>query len=230
MKYLQDESFRFYVILLFAWVLIYIPYIGKYVRLISTMIHEGGHVLMGCLLGERTLKVSLFSNASGEAAVSVSNKFKKLLIAIAGYPSTALIAFLSFWLLSKDLHFYYIIGISLITLTFLLLYIRNIYGIVWSVSFIAINFIVLYFKYQTLLELMAQAYACIILLESVFSCFILVYVSFKSKTVSDASNVSSVVLLPKQLVALLFTAFNLYMAFISVTYYFPSINHFINQN
>lgn len=228
LNYLQDENFRFYVILLFTWVLIYIPYIGKYVRLISTMIHEGGHVLMGCLLGERTLKINLFSNASGEASVTISNRFKKLLIAVAGYPSTALIALLSFWLLSKDLHFYYIIGIGLISLLFLLLYIRNIYGVIWSISFIIINFIVLYFQYHTLMELMAQAYACIILLESVFSCFILVYVSFTSKIISDASNVSTVIYLPKQLVALLFTAFNIYMAYISVTHYFPSINSFIN--
>lgn len=225
---LQDENFRFYIILLFTWILIYIPFIGKYVRLISTMIHEGGHVLMGFLLGEHTLKVNLFSNASGEALVTISNKLKKLLIAVAGYPSTALIAFLSFSLLSKGLHFYYIIGIIIITLLFLILYIRNIYGVIWSISFIIINLIVLYFQYHTLMKLMAQAYACIILLESVFSCFILVYVSFTSKTISDASNISSVIYLPKQLVALLFTAFNIYMAYMSVTHYFPSINSFIN--
>lgn len=93
MVYLYDDTIRFYIILLACIALVYIPFIGKYVRLISTMIHEGGHVLMGLLLGERIVKVNLFSDASGEANVTVSNKFKKLLIAIVGYPSTALMAF-----------------------------------------------------------------------------------------------------------------------------------------
>ena len=47
MVYLYDDTIRFYIILLACIALVYIPFIGKYVRLISTMIHEGGHVLMG---------------------------------------------------------------------------------------------------------------------------------------------------------------------------------------
>lgn len=226
--FFNNESIQFYLILLTVWITIYIPYIGKYIRLISTMIHEGGHVWMGWMLGEKTVKINLFSNAGGEASVTISNKFKKLLIAIAGYPLTALMAFFSFWLLSKDLHVYYIIGIVSISFLFLLLYFRIFFGIIWAVTFISINVCLLYFHYHLLIHILAQAYACIILLESVFSCFILMYVSFTSNITSDASNIASVLYLPKQFIAILFTAFNVYMAYVTITHFFPTLNHIIN--
>lgn len=221
---LSNEIFRFYSILAICLVLIYIPYIGKYVRLISTMIHEGGHVLMGLLMGEKTLKVNLFNDASGEAAISISNKFKKVMIALAGYPSTALAALLSFWLISNGYNYYYVIGLSVLTLVFLIFYIRNAFGIFWSISFIILNAVLVYYQQIQAIELLAHIYASIIFLESIFSCFILVYVSFKSpKTLSDAGNIASVIYLPKQLIALLFTTLNIYIAYLNVTYFFPRI-------
>lgn len=224
MEYIQNENVRFYIILAICILLVYIPYIGKYVRLISTMIHEGGHVLMGLLLGEKTVKVNLFSDASGEASVTISNKFKKFLIALAGYPSTALVALLSFWLISKGYNYYYVIGISLLTFLFLIFYIRNLFGIIWAISFTLGNGLLVYYQQLVVIEILAQAYACIIFIESVFSCFILVYVSFvASKTVSDASNISSVIYLPKQLISLIITSFNLYIAYLIIMIFFPLI-------
>lgn len=224
MEYIQNGNVRFYLILAICILLIYIPYIGKYVRLISTMIHEGGHVLMGFLLGEKTVKVNLFSDASGEASITISNKFKKFLIALAGYPSTALIALLSFWFISRGYNYYYVIGISVLTFLFLIFYIRNVFGIIWAISFILGNGLLVYYQQLVVIEILAQAYACIIFIESVFSCFILVYVSFSSsKTLSDASNISSVIHLPKQLVSLIFTSFNLYIAYLSIMNFFPVI-------
>lgn len=223
-EFLHNDNVRFYIILSACIVLIYIPYIGKYVRLISTMIHEGGHVLMGLLLGEKTVKVNLFSDASGEASITISNKFKKLLIALAGYPITALMALCSFWLLSKGFNYYYVIGILILTSLFLVFYIRNLFGVIWAISFVIGNGLLLYYQKVNIVEILATAYACIIFLESVFSCFILVYVSFtSSKTLSDASNISSVIHLPKQLIALFFTFFNVYIAYLSVMNFFPDI-------
>ncbi len=221
---LSNEIFHFYSLLVLCLVMMYIPYIGKYVRLISTMIHEGGHVLMGLLMGEKTLKVNLFNDASGEAAISISNKFKKLMIALAGYPSTALAAFLSFWLISKGYNYYYVIGLSVLTLVFLVFYIRNAFGICWSISFIILNAVLVYYQQIQAIELLAHIYASIIFLESIFSCFILTYVSFKSpKTLSDAGSIASVIYVPKQLIALLLTTLNIYIAYLSVIYFFPRI-------
>jgi len=63
----------------------------------------------------------------------------------------------------------------------------------------------------------------------VFSCFILVYISFtSSKILSDASNISSVIHLPKQLIALFFTVFNVYIAYVSVMNFFPDITKIFN--
>lgn len=223
-EFLHNDNVRFYIILSACIVFIYIPYIGKYVRLISTMIHEGGHVLMGLLLGEKTVKVNLFSDASGEASITISNKFKKLLIALSGYPITALMALCSFWLLSKGYNYYYVIGVLILTSLFLEFYIRNLFGVIWAISFVIGNGLLLYYQKVNIVEILATAYACIIFLESVFSCFILVYVSFtSSKTLSDASNISSVIHLPKQLIALFFTFFNVYIAYLSVMNFFPDI-------
>ncbi len=222
---MNDDTIRFYIILFACIVLIYIPFIGKYIRLISTMIHEGGHVLMGLILGEKIIKVNLFKDASGEAAVSISNKFKKLMIALVGYPSTALMAFFSFWLISKTYHYYYVIGITVLVAIFLLFYIRNLFGIIWALSFVIANGLLIYFQQLTTISILAQIYACIIFIESIFSCFILTYISFASpKTQSDASNVASVIFLPKQLVAIIFTAFNLYIAYVTTICFFPNIN------
>ena len=81
----RNDAFRFYVMLAGCVGLLYLPVVGRYLRMLATMVHEGGHVLVALLLGEKPQKVGLFRDTSGVALVETTAKWKALLVSMAGY-------------------------------------------------------------------------------------------------------------------------------------------------
>ena len=86
METIFSNTTTFYIVLLACLVVMYIPYIGKYIRVLETMIHEGGHVLMGAIVGTKINKINLFSDTSGETHITGAGKFKTVLIALVAIP------------------------------------------------------------------------------------------------------------------------------------------------
>ena len=216
----------FYLILLSCLAVMYIPYIGKYIRVLETMIHEGGHVLMAAILGTKIAKINLFSDTSGETHIAGAGKFKTVLIALVGYPFSSVFAYGSFWAIEQNYHYFLIGTFCAVTLFFLLFYLRNKYGIFWAITFIAANAYVLYLQKMEIINILAIVYADILFLSSLFSCVILVYLSFKSPNkAGDAALIRKSVHIPAQITALLLLALCAWIAFITVKHFFPlSIN------
>ena len=200
----------------------YIPYIGKYIRVLETMIHEGGHVLMATVVGVKINKINLFSDTSGETHIAGAGKFKTVLIALMGYPFSSAFAYGSFWAIKQGYHTIFVGTLCAVTLFFLLFYIRNKYGIFWSITFIAANVYLLFLQKIKIINILASVYADILFLSSLFSCFILVYLSFKSSNkAGDATLIKKSVHIPAQITALLFLAVCVWIAFVTVKHFFP---------
>ena len=100
----------------------------------------------------------------------------------------------------------------------LIFWIRNKYGAAWVLIFTLINFILLYFwRNDTANEVMAWFYSMMILVESVWSTFVLVYLSVKTPDkAGDATNLHKFAYLPAVIWALLFALFAIWMAYLSL--------------
>jgi hypothetical protein len=219
---LNDSTTVFYLTLSACLAVMYIPYIGKYIRVLETMIHEGGHVLMGAIVGAKIGKVNLFSDTSGETHIAGVGKFKTVLIALVGYPFSSAFAYGSFWAIHHRYQSVFVWVICAVTLFFLLFYIRNKFGIFWAISFIAANAYLLFFHKIMIITILAGVYADILFLSALFSCFILVYLSFKSSNkAGDATLVHKATHIPAQLTALLLLAVCGWIAFVTVKDFFP---------
>jgi hypothetical protein len=217
----NNPTILFYITLLACLVVMYIPYIGKYIRVLETIIHEAGHVLMAAIVGVKISKINLFSDTSGETHIAGAGKFKTVLIALVGYPFSSAVAYLSFWAINNSYHYIFVGTLCAITLFFLLFYIRNKFGIFWAITFIAANAYLLYMHKIKIITILANIYADILFLSSLFSCLILVYLAFKSPNKSgDAALIKKSVHIPAQLTALLFLVVCSWITFVTVKHFF----------
>jgi len=204
-----------YYLLVLALILPRIPYIGKLFNIINTLIHEFGHALMALLLQGRVYSIEIFGDTSGSATTQTKNKISSFLVSISGYLFASSFAWLSFYLLSAGLHQYYIIGLSALFLVILLLWVRNRFGIIWILTFCVLNsFFIFYLKSDIFTYLIATFYATIILVESLFSTLILLYLSiFKHKESGDALNLQKITHIPAFFWAAIFAAYAIFIVY-----------------
>ena len=218
----RHEAFRFYLMLAGCVALMYLPVVGRYVRMLATMVHEGGHVLVALLLGEKPQKVELFSDTSGVALVAYSSKWKAVLVSLAGYLFTPCMAFVSFWMLQRGWQVPYLWIVLVLSLLFLVCYIRNGFGIFWCLCFVLLHGWLLYRNHPFGIEGMARLDAGVLFVDAVCSCLILLRVAFRYPRKSgDAANIARFTHLPPLFTALAFTAFALYMDYLCVIHFVP---------
>lgn len=122
-------------------VLMYVPLAGLVlypVRLLVTLIHEGGHALATVLTGGAVRRIELYTDGSG---VTVSSGGWPLLIVPAGYLGAALLGALMLYLLNHSnagRRSLYALAIGALLLT--LLFVRNLFGIVTGLGLASLLF------------------------------------------------------------------------------------------
>ncbi|MBO4582091.1 MAG: M50 family metallopeptidase [Bacteroidales bacterium] len=219
--WLENETLVFYLKMLVCLCIMYIPFIGKYIRLLDTIFHEGGHVLCALLLRCRINKVNLFSNLAGDTRI-VSSKGKTFLIALAGYPASAAAAFVAFAAVSRNFSQYFIIALCVILLLFLIFYIRNGFGIFWTITFIALNAYMLYKNIPSLTDYACQIYAFIIFIESIIAvCQLLVLAWRCPQQAGDATVLAGITHIPAFVHALVFMIINFIINIYTIKCFFP---------
>ena len=224
-----NRILMFYLLLAVALFLTRIPVIGKYFRCVNTMIHEGGHAFTTLLVSGEVIAVNLFADTSGNTITKAKSKFLQFLIAISGYPSSALIGFIFLLLLSKGYHIYILLVLVSLTLLLMMLSIRNAYGMFWAGTFTLINLLLIYFNNPNWIFIAATFFSLIVLVDSVLSSFILLVISIKTpKKAGDASNLEKFTGIPAVVWSVLLLAFSGYMAYLSVTHYFPPFKGIMN--
>ena len=156
------------------------PFIGPYFSIVNTLIHEAGHALMSIITGGDVQSISLFSNTEGATLVSNRDWLGRFLTSIAGYVFASFIAFLFLTLIYKRKSRYVLLislGMLLISLLF---WIRNLYGLLWIITIIALFAWVLAKGSKTILDNFALFIASLVLVESVTSSFEIMFLSFVS--------------------------------------------------
>ena len=224
----SNPQILFYILLVTALLLTRIPVLGKYFRSVNTLVHEAGHAFVTLLLSGEVIAVNLFADTSGTTVTKAKGKFSKALIALAGYPVSALTGWLCLLLLYKGYDLYILFILTSIALIIMILSLRNMYGLFWAGTFVVLNLLFIYFNNKTLIHAFATFYSVIIFTDAIISSVVLFVLSIKQpKKAGDATNLHKATKIPAVVWAILLLAFTLFISWLSVINYFPSIKTLI---
>ncbi|HOW32307.1 MAG TPA: M50 family metallopeptidase [Bacteroidales bacterium] len=220
----ENRTLIFYLLLSAALLLSRLPLIGRYFRVVSTMIHEAAHVFATLLVSGQLISINLFSDTSGSTVTKSKGKFSQFIIAVAGYPLTALTGFLLMYLLVNQNAMYILFVLLSIVMILMVLSIRNSYGLFWAATFALINILLVYFDNHIAIWIAAAFFTLIIVTDSLVSTIVLLAISYKNqKKAGDATNLHKITGVPAIIWALIFVAFSGFMVYLSVVKYFPSV-------
>ncbi len=223
-KFFQNPTVIFYTLLASSLVITRLPFIGKFFRVVNTLIHESGHAVMALLLSGNVQRIDLFSDTSGSAFTATKNGFSRFLVSLAGYPASALFAVLCFYFIehkAANYVVYLLMGIAILNLLF---YVRNAYGIFWLLCFIIISGFIIYSDETILIYGFSLLCAFIVLTDAVISGITLLVIAIKTpKNAGDAKNLNESTHLPVVFWALLLLAFSVLCAYKTIWMFFPKI-------
>lgn len=189
-----------------------IPVVGKFFNVINTALHELGHALVALFFDGEVKKIDLNQDASGTTTTSMKSKFASFLCALAGYPCAISVAWLSAYLLQQGVVQGLILMLSGLFFIMLLLWIRNVYGVLWVLLFLAVNGVLLYHGNPQYLHYAAVFYVVMMVTESVYSVLVLFYLSIRTpQSAGDATNLAKLTHVPAFIWSLIFMAYVAYV-------------------
>ncbi len=211
---IKEHSLYLYLLLIATFVVIRLPFIGIYIRVVNTLVHEVAHGFVALITSGTVLKIELFSNSSGSTISSSKSKIGQFLTALAGYPLSALACYALFYLISINYSFYIIVFFLCLSVVLLLLFVRNFYGIFWLITFSALCIFMLIYKSANIIENVSIFFASILLCEAIYTPLALFVMSVNSsKDAGDAELLHKITKIPSVIWALVFVCVNLYIVF-----------------
>jgi len=224
----SNPTLVFYILLITSLLLTRIPVLGKYFRSVNTLVHEAGHAFTTLLLSGEVIAVNLFADTSGTTVTKAKGKLPQALIALAGYPVSALTGWLCLFLAHRGYYLYILFILTSIALIIMILSLRNAYGIFWAATFVVLNLLLIYFNNKPLIYTLATFYSVIIFTDAIISSVVLFVLSIRQpKKAGDATNLQKITKLPSAVWALLLLVFTLFISWLSVIHYFPPIKNLI---
>lgn len=202
---------NWYLYFFIVYIILSIPKVNVYFAALNTMFHEMGHAVVCLCFQGRVKKISLFPNTEGEIIKATGSWLARLFISYAGYTFSPLVAYLSVYLVSMGMYTELLYGLIAVATVNLLLWVRNLYGVFWLVSFSGLCFSVLYFE----AAIVAFVYfvSALLVIESVRSAFIIFLLSFRhSKNAGDATQLAKSTMIPAFVWGTLFFAQSLVIA------------------
>ena len=190
-------------------------------RNVDTLIHELSHALTTLVLSGKVMYIHLFSDQSGVTLSSYTSTWKGIPISLAGYMGSALFAVLMFLLFAHRKVKSGLLIIAALALIGLLLFVRNVYGMMWSGGFIAVTVLVYVAAPAWLRNGYYLLISFICLVESVLSSFTILFISFlHPDAAGDATNLSKYTHIPAFVWGILFVLFSLWCAKLSTALLF----------
>jgi hypothetical protein len=197
-----------------------LPVVGVYFSLCNTLVHEFFHALLASIFTRRlSHTISLNHNASGLAITSINSWFSKVVVSYAGYTGSSLMAVGLFYLLHKSQYHLIIAIFTALTVVSAILWIRNLYGFIWSLSIISLLGWMLYHRLTVLMMHVGMFLSAIILVQSVITAFYILKLSFvKRKEAGDATSLADATYIPAAIWGLLFCSQSLYAVWFIFSY------------
>lgn len=166
-----DPLSRLVLFLILAFILLKVPVLGKYVSVVYTVFHEFGHALVSKLTGGHIEKIELFHNSEGVAWSSNRFWLGRVLTGLAGYPFASAISYLFLYLIDKQMYNYvYVILLSIIVFS-LIFWVRNIYGLLWSVTAVGLLWGLANLENTLIIENILFLIIAVVVVEAIISSF-----------------------------------------------------------
>jgi len=198
-----------------------IPFVGKFLRIINTLIHESGHALLALLTRGEVYEIELFGDRSGAATVKTKGKLSFFLVSLAGYVVGSAFAYLMFYLISLgkyDMVIYVVVIIALLDLTFL---IRNTYGLFWIIIFIVLLILARFYLNDFFKFVFTAWISAVMLFEAFYSSVELVIIaSRKPKSAGDAAMLAKTTGIPALIWAVFFVLLSGFFIYLTVRLFF----------
>jgi hypothetical protein len=190
----------------------WIPF-SSFFRSLDTMIHEFGHAVVTLALSGKVMYIVLNADHSGVTYSSVTNNWSIIPIALAGYIAASLFAVFLFKMQSIGKQGLGLQVMTLLAVISLLVFVRNGYGMIWLIGFIALNIVMLVVVPRWLRDGYYLLLAFLTLEESVMGPISLILYAWNNPaSAGDAANLGIITPIPAIIWAILFTLFSLWCA------------------
>ncbi|MDC3412130.1 M50 family metallopeptidase [Aquibacillus sp. 3ASR75-11] len=208
----------YYIIL--AFLLTKLPIVGTYFRLVNTIIHEVFHVFVSKITGGKAHNIALNTDTSGHAVTSTTSWLSRVLTAYAGYTGSSLTAFGFYYLLYNEKETTVAILILAVTVLATILWVRNLFGIIWSISFTTSLGYLVYKQMDVILVNISFFLSAVLLVESIRSAIHIMVISIKRPNeAGDAKLLQRCTLIPAVVWGVVFFVQSIYVGYkIAITF------------
>jgi hypothetical protein len=169
-----------------------------FAALANTLIHELSHGLMAIVTGGKVHKITLHRDTSGLAITKTKrSRIIRALVAYAGYTGSSAAAVGLFYLLQRgDYHTILLIFLG-ITAVSSLFWVRNLYGFLWSASFLLVIGYVVYKQYTALILHASIFFSVVVLVDSITSAWTVCKLSVTNRyEAGDATSLAKATFIP----------------------------------
>jgi hypothetical protein len=213
-----------YIIIVFSVIALKIRGLNIVFRTLNTFLHETSHGLVASILRCDVKKINHNDNASGSCSSVSKSRIVNFFVLLAGYTSCAIIPYVLFVLVFKDYAFLVLTIIVIVAVLTLFLWIKNKFGRIWTIFFIAINvFFILYPYLYVWQGYLVIFYAILIAVDNFFSCITLLKLAWnKPKSAGDATLLQKTTKISAKIWAIVFCILSLWFIYkISIMFILP---------
>ena len=194
-------------------------------RSLNTLIHELSHAIIALVLGEKVKQIKINEDFSGSCLTKSKSKFKAFLVSLSGYCLCALLSFLMIKYMNSSFNKYIFYSLIILCMIALIMYIRNSFGIIWTVGFLCLNLIIVLVPMaKNIYPHIIYIYANIIMIENFFSTLTLLHINIlSSKKSGDSYNLQKSTHIPAMfwtIFFIVFSAFMIYKSYIHISQIF----------
>jgi hypothetical protein len=221
----SNDARTFYLLMGISLVINRLPYIGVFFRTLNTLLHESGHALMSILTSGEVVRIDINNDTSGIAQTKSSNKFKAFLTSFSGYPFAALCGSLFITMAINDQHKVVAFILLSIVLLNLMLFVRNLFGIIWLILFSALLVSFLVYAEDQLLQFFILFISMIAATEAFSSTMVITFLGLANpRKAGDLTNMQKSSGIPAAFWALVNCAAVLWVLYYTMVHYFPGID------
>lgn len=225
---LKNETMAFYLLLLVSFLFNRIPVIGVFFRSVNTLLHESGHAIMAVLTSGEVMRIEINKDTSGVAETKNSGKFRAFLTSFAGYPFAALAG--SIFLVMAIKGYYNEVAFIILSITVLnlILFVRNLYGIIWLTLFSTTTMLIFQYADGYLMKWFILFVSMISITESITSTLFITFLGItKPRSSGDLANMQKTSGIPAGFWALVNCGIVLLIVYYTVIHYFPNISQWL---
>lgn len=151
----------FYLLFLVAFLINRLPFIGVFFRTLNTVLHETGHAIGAIITSGEVVKIEINNDTSGLAQTKSRSRFSAFFTTIIGYPFAALLSSVFLVMTMNGYHMMVAFILLSLMLIDLVLFVRNVFGIIWLVLFSVLIIVALSYGGSPMLKVL-MLFACMI--------------------------------------------------------------------